>query len=122
MSTPRTRPFTPSLITQKSCPPPRRRRDSHPSIHLPFWSYLSGTNTGSESCSRRDLSAKNSSLARIACEPSRGEAKLTLLLTKSGRESRGDIRFVHRDAGAVLELSYPLTGLTAMTVCLKELR
>ena len=53
----------PSLTTQKSWPPWRRRFDSQPSMYLPLSSYLSGSNTAGASASMRLLSAKKSSVA-----------------------------------------------------------
>src|SRR5687767_8090651 len=59
----------------QSCPGVRRRRDSHPSIHLPRAVNLPGTNTAGSGFSRFDRGAKKSSFAASARPPTRADAR-----------------------------------------------
>src|SRR5579864_7956901 len=68
-------PGMPSRTTAQSYPGPRLRRDSQPSIHLPWSVYLSGANTGSAALMRFSFSAKKSSLAARTQPPARSPAR-----------------------------------------------
>src|SRR5438034_5997386 len=69
----------PSRMMHQSEPPsgPRRRRVSHPSIHLPRSVYLPSMNTALPAASRLCLGAKNSSDAASARPPTRAAARST---------------------------------------------
>src|SRR5437762_1268744 len=78
-----------------SGPGPRRRRVSHPSIHLPRSVYLPSRNTPRPGSSRFSLGAKNSSLARSARPPTQprgidGELRVRIEHHQVGIGPRGD--------------------------------
>src|SRR5437588_3996122 len=77
MSTCLMMPRSPSWTTHQSCPGMRRRRVSHPSIHLPRSVYLSAMKIPRPGFRRFSFSAKNSSVARRAVPPRRAAARST---------------------------------------------
>src|SRR5262245_19342069 len=72
---PRTMPGRPSRMMHQSKPGVRRRRLSHPSIHLPRSVYLSGIKIGALAFSKFSLGAKKSSFATSTAPPRRSEAR-----------------------------------------------
>src|ERR1700674_5251374 len=70
-------PRRPNWTTHQSCPGVRRRRVSHPSIHLPRSVYLSAMKIPRPGFRRFSFSAKNSSFARSAVPPTRAAARST---------------------------------------------
>src|SRR5882672_9228116 len=72
-------------MMHQSNPGVRRRRDSHPSIHLPRSVYLPSINTGADGFSRFSLGAKKSSLAKSTAPPRRSDVR-SISSVKSIRE------------------------------------
>src|SRR5260370_6763183 len=70
-------PGKPSRTMHQSNPCVRRRRVSHPSIHLPRSVYLPSMKIGGAGLSRFSFGAKNSSLATSTAPPRRSEARST---------------------------------------------
>src|SRR5688500_6294081 len=75
ITTPRTTPAAPSRIMAQSCPGVRRRRVSHPSIHLPRSVDAPSLPCGACGLSSDSFGAKNSSLAAMTAPPSRSDAR-----------------------------------------------
>src|SRR5262245_54887148 len=80
MLTPCTTPRMPSSTMHQSWPGTRRRRDSHPSIHLPRVVYLPGMKTAGSGLTRFALGAKKSSLVATARPPTRADARSARLI------------------------------------------
>src|SRR6476659_3092634 len=68
-------PGSPRRMMHQSKPGVRRRRVSHPSIHLPRSVYLPSIKTGALVLSKFSLGAKKSSFATTTAPPSRSEAR-----------------------------------------------
>src|SRR5438045_8821912 len=68
-------PASPSRMMHESNPGVLRRRDSHPSIHLPRSVYLPSMKMGAAGLRRLSLGAKNSSLATSTAPPRRSDAR-----------------------------------------------
>src|SRR5262245_55971662 len=62
-------------MMHQSNPGVRRRRLSHPSIHLPRSVYLPSTNTGALAFSKFSLGAKKSSFATSTAPPNLSDAR-----------------------------------------------
>src|SRR5713101_3349270 len=86
---PRRIPGRPRRMTHQSCPGSRRRRVSHPSIHLPESVYSPSRKTGAPGLSRFSRPAKNSSLAASAVPRSLSEARSTSSLKSVIENSSG---------------------------------
>ena len=70
-------PGEPNLIIHQSLPSVLFLLLSHPSIHLPWSSYLSSINTGSLSLSILETSPKKSSEKAMILVPNFGDARFT---------------------------------------------
>src|SRR6185295_224193 len=68
-------PGNPRRMMHQSKPGVRRRRDSHPSIHLPRSVYLPSMKIGVEAFNKFSLGAKNSSFAYSTAPPKRSAAR-----------------------------------------------
>src|SRR5688572_15277450 len=96
------RPGRASRTTHQSCPGPRLRRLSQPSIHLPLVSYLPGTNSAGAGFSMRSFAAKKSSLAASASAPSRASARLTWRRVNSGAPADSRSPIIWRRASILI--------------------
>src|SRR5688572_27987669 len=73
-------PRMPSLTMHQSWPGTRRRRDSQPSIHLPFDVYFPGMKIAGSGLTSFDFAAKKSSLVAIARPPTLADARSARLI------------------------------------------
>src|SRR5262245_50908075 len=70
----------PSSTMHQSWPGTRRRRDSQPSIHLPFDLYFPGMKIAGSGLTRFDFGAKKSSLVATARPPTLADARSARLI------------------------------------------